>query len=361
MPAQEAELRPLSDTLERLARLHRQVAHEPTAANLIEFTVSGANPGNLSAKLFVPAEPTPSAALVVVLHGCTQSAASYDACAGWSALGEEFGFYVLFPEQNRTNNANLCFNWFSKGDIARDEGEAMSIKQMIAEVTAKHPIDSKRVFITGLSAGGAMANVMMATYPEIFAGGSIIAGLPYGVALSVPEAFDRMRGHGMSDKHRLRTDLLDASGMATSWPPVSVWHGAADRTVACVNSAAIVDQWMGVHAVGELPDKVETNGRITRKTWLNRSGQPAIILRIISGMDHGTPVDALLDREQGGRFMIDVGVSSTAEIAHEWGITPSFERRDRRPRLPKSDEPKKSGTAIKDTIEAALRSAGLMK
>jgi poly(hydroxyalkanoate) depolymerase family esterase len=361
MPAQEPEMRPLSDTLDRLARLNRQVSHETTAENLIDFSVSGANPGNLSAKLFVPAEPVPSAALVVVLHGCTQTAAGYDACAGWSPLGEEFGFYVLLPQQNRTNNANLCFSWFSKRDIARDEGEAMSIRQMIAEVTAKHPIDSKRVFITGLSAGGAMANVMMATYPEIFAGGSIIAGLPYGVASSVPEAFDRMRGHGLSDKNRLRTDLLDAPGKAARWPPVSLWHGAADRTVACANSEAIVEQWMAVHAVEELPDKVETNGRITMKTWLDRSGQPAIILRIISGMDHGTPVDALLDREQGGPFMIDVGVSSTAEIAHEWGITPTFERGDRPSRLPKSDAPKPTGTAIKDTIEAALRSAGLMK
>ena len=103
---------------------------------------------------------------------------------------------MLFPEQQRANNANLCFNWFVPEDIRRDSGEALSIRQMIEATVVAHGIDRRRIFVTGLSAGGAMASVMLATYPEIFAGGAIIAGLPYGSAATIPEAFDRMRGHG---------------------------------------------------------------------------------------------------------------------------------------------------------------------
>jgi poly(hydroxyalkanoate) depolymerase family esterase len=150
----------------------------------------GANPGNLLGWHYVPGTDHVSApvALVVVLHGCTQTAAGYDVGSGWSKLADEFGFAVLFPEQSRQNNPNLCFNWFSDSDIERDHGEVRSIREMIGAMISGHSIDPKRVFNTGLSAGGAMANAMLAAYPEVFAGGAVIAGLPYGVASSIPDA-----------------------------------------------------------------------------------------------------------------------------------------------------------------------------
>ena len=92
-------------------------------------------------------------------------------------LADLHGFAVLFPEQQRANNANLCFNWFVPEDIRRDSGEALSIRQMIEAMVVAHGLDRSRIFVTGLSAGGAMASAMLATYPEIFAGGAIIAGL----------------------------------------------------------------------------------------------------------------------------------------------------------------------------------------
>ena len=101
-----------------------------------------------------------------MLHGCTQTAADYDQGSGWSQLADRHGFVLLYPEQNRANNANLCFNWFEPGDIARGKGEALSIRQMIGAVAVAHGMDRDRVFVTGLSAGGAMASVMLATYPE---------------------------------------------------------------------------------------------------------------------------------------------------------------------------------------------------
>ncbi len=125
-----------------------------------------------------------------MLHGCTQSAAGYDYHAGWSQQADHAGFALLYPEQHHGNNPNLCFNWFRPGDTRRDAGEPLSIRQMMEAMVVAHGLDRDRIFVTGLSAGGAMASVMLATYPEVFAGGAVIAGPAYGCATSVPEAPD---------------------------------------------------------------------------------------------------------------------------------------------------------------------------
>ena len=150
---------------------------------------------------------------------------------GWSQLAAEQGFAILFPEQRRANNPNLCFNWFVPDDVNRDRGEVLSIRQMIETLVTKHGLDRRRVLITGLSAGGAMAAAMLATYPDVFAAGAIIAGLAYGCASTIPEAFDRMRGHGGPSQdsldqgsirkhpfHRRDPGRLDASGTEDGYP-----------------------------------------------------------------------------------------------------------------------------------------------
>ncbi|RYD84555.1 MAG: PHB depolymerase family esterase, partial [Sphingomonadales bacterium] len=177
-------MRKLSDTIAHLAAMRSTAnsANHSSAGRLQGLTGFGSNPGNLAASVHIPERLSDRPALVVVLHGCLQTAAAYDSGSGWSHLADEHGFAVLFPEQRRANNANLCFNWFLPEDNARDLGEAHSISGMIAAVVRDHGIDPARVFVTGLSAGGAMASVMLATYPELFAGGAIIAGLPFGCA-----------------------------------------------------------------------------------------------------------------------------------------------------------------------------------
>ncbi|MEO6341367.1 MAG: PHB depolymerase family esterase, partial [Caulobacteraceae bacterium] len=145
----------------------------------------GVNPGGLAMFTHVPETLPANAPLVVVLHGCGQSAAAYDRGAGWSTLADRFGFVVLAPEQNRTKHLNGCFNWFLPGDTTRGGGEAASIRQMVAHAVATHGLDPQRVYVTGLSAGGGMTSAMLAAYPEVFAGGAIIAGLPYGAASTV--------------------------------------------------------------------------------------------------------------------------------------------------------------------------------
>jgi poly(3-hydroxybutyrate) depolymerase len=112
------------------------------------------NPGNLRGLFHVPAGLSGPAPLLVVLHGCTQNAGGYDQGAGWSRLADRHGFALLYPEQKRENNPNLCFNWYQRGDARRGGGEAASIAAMVAAMKARASIDSDRVFVTGLSAGG---------------------------------------------------------------------------------------------------------------------------------------------------------------------------------------------------------------
>lgn len=131
---------------------------------------------------YVPDGLPAGAPLVVGLHGCKQSAGSFDDESGWTSRADASRFALLFPEQQEANHRDRCFRFFSSDHNRRDQGEAASIRAMIEAMKASHGIDPGRIFDTGLSAGGGMAAVMLAAYPEVFQAGAIIAGLPYGCA-----------------------------------------------------------------------------------------------------------------------------------------------------------------------------------
>src|ERR1700744_4869943 len=220
-----------------------------TDGALAETEGFGTNPGNLRMFSFAPEDLQPQPALVVVLHGCGQTAAGYDVGTGWSALAKHYGFALLMPEQQPANNAHTCFNWFNPEDTKRGRGEAQSIRQMIARMVADHRIDKHRIFVTGLSAGGAMTSVMLATYPEIFAAGAIIAGLTYGVASNVREVLTGMHSSRAHSAHDLGELVRKASHHKGKWPKLSVWHGSVDRVVNPANADEIVKQWLDMHGL----------------------------------------------------------------------------------------------------------------
>jgi poly(hydroxyalkanoate) depolymerase family esterase len=351
-------MRNLGDTIGRLAA--RQAAAMAGGGSVGSSRLSdlggfGANPGALGARTFVPAGLPSGAPLVVVLHGCTQTAADYDRGAGWSALAEEQGFALLFPEQVRTNNANLCFNWFVPGDISRGGGEALSIRNMIEAMAIAHGLDRRRIHITGLSAGGAMALAMLATYPEIFAGGAIIAGVPFGSAVTVPEAFDRMRGQGLPAPAALTARIRAASGHVGAWPTLSVWQGSADNTVDPANAEAIAAAWAHLTGAGAA-QRAETAGGYTRRVWKDAQGSAAVEAIVIAGMGHGTPLATRGPEACGaaGPFMLDVGISSTRRIAADWGIAPAVA-------AGASASAPAAATGIEAMIDTALRHAGLIR
>lgn len=353
--------------------------HQPDE-RLKQLTGFGSNPGALLARTYVPDDLSAGAPLVVVLHGCTQSASSYNRGAGWTGAADEHGFALLFPEQQRSNNPNLCFNWFSPADAGRGGGEPLSIVQMVQAMCSQPGLDADRVFVTGLSAGGAMTAVMLATYPEVFAGGASIAGLPFGTATSVPEAFEQMRGPTEPEPDQLSKLVKSASDHSGPWPTLSIWHGSSDRTVDAGNAAALIHQWRGLHAIGSTPAVTEKIAGHLRRAWRNSEGVEVIEEYVIADMGHGTPISAAAGNggEAAGPYMLDVGISSTRRIVAFWGLDRGRDKpRKAVPReaikaaeikklipsrpVPAAPVPSIRAGGVREVIEDALRSAGLMR
>jgi poly(hydroxyalkanoate) depolymerase family esterase len=318
-------------------------ASTDASSPLQEVTDFGDNPGNLRMFAFVPAQLQKPRALVVVLHGCGQTAAGYDLGAGWSTLARHYGFALVMPEQQRINNGNTCFNWFNPEDTARDGGEARSIREMVAHMVGTHRIDPRRVFITGLSAGGGMTSVMLATYPEVFSAGAIIAGLPYGIASNLREALDGMFHSPARPERELGDFVRRASNHRGPWPKISVWHGSVDRTVNPGNANEIVKQWLDLHDLPTTPmAEINVDG-YPRQAWWNKDGETLVESYAITGMAHGTPL-GLADNDQRygveGAFLIEAGISSSWLIAKFFGLTAWIrERRAAAARMPVADSP----------------------
>ncbi len=379
----------LGDTIAQLVHNSRQrdaAAHAApvaSAAALAEVVGFGSNPGNLRMLAHVPQGLPPGAPLVVVLHGCTQTAAGYDAGAGWSRLAERHGFAVLLPEQQRANNPNGCFSWFQPADTARTGGEAESIRQGIARMVTAHRLNPARVYVSGLSAGGAMAAAMLATYPEVFAAGAIIAGLPYGAAGSVSEAFEAMGGRRIHPARAWGDLVRRASPHRGPWPRIQIWQGTADSTVRPGNAAELVKQWTDVHGLPAAPSVTDQVDGAVHEAWCGADGTVVLERFMVPGMQHGTPlnlgapdVDGSMGR--AGPFMLDAHISSTWHQARSWGLlTAAAQARTETARteaaraaagplpgvsLPEFALPIAARVgSVAVVIDKALRSAGLLK
>ena len=314
----------LDSAQRRAARASAAPPRPPT--RLRELTGFGSNPGNLRMFGYAPQHLPPAAPLVIALHGCTQTADDYDHGTGWSSLADKLGFVVVYPQQQPANNPRNCFSWFLPDDIARGQGEARSIREMVEHAIATFDADRGRVFVTGLSAGGAMASVMLATYPEVFAGGAIIAGLPYGCASNVQQAFELMFTAQAEGARALGDRVRAASGHRGPWPKISVWHGTSDPIVQPSNGEDVIRQWTDVHNVGEYPTRQELIRDHTRRVWSNANGEALIEAFSISGMAHGVPLATTGGESCGaaGAFFLEVGISSTHRIAHFWQLDESL-------------------------------------
>lgn len=296
-------------------------AHAERFTHVVGF---GSNPGRLRMISYVPHHLPPSSPLVVALHGCAQNAAMYDYGTGWSALADRYQFALLLPEQQQSNNYHLCFNWFRPEDARRNSGESLSIREMIEWMLAAHRLGRSRVFICGLSAGAAMAGIMLATQPEVFAAGALIAGVPYGCASTTHDAFECM----FKGKHRSSAawgDLVRqaAPGYRGPWPRVSIWHGDSDRTVVPSNASELVKQWADVHRLGPPERNEELVDGSVRTVWRDARGNIPLEQYTVRGMAHGVPLGGISDEEEYGNpgdFMLDVGISSTVRIAKFWGL-----------------------------------------
>ena len=361
-----------SQTMAALARLKglalRVGALAPGASrNMTERHGFGTNPGALRMLVYAPASLPEGSPLVVVLHGCGQGAEAYASGAGWLELADRIGFVVIAPEQNASNNANRCFNWFEAGDVAHGHGEIASIRQMVAAAIGDCDLDPARVFVTGLSAGGAMTSALMAVYPEVFAGGAVVAGLPYKAAEDMMQAFGAMFQPQARPARELGDKVRAARhGFDGPWPRVSIWHGDADSTVQPLNAGEIAKQWTDVHGLdfaAAAHDRVSGQRHLV---WSDPGGRPMVESYTIHGFGHGTPLAHGLGTP--GPFLMEAGISSTAQIADFWGLTEPAEARAPAPSAPSPPHappslmlPASTPPAVQDVINKALAAAGLIK
>ncbi len=202
-------------------------------------------------KVHVPAGRLAAApALVVMLHGCTQSADDFAAGTRMNRLADQHGFLVVYPEQGADANGSKCWNWFKPQDQRRGAGEPSLIAGIAGEVARAHGVDPQRIFVAGLSAGAAMAVVLGETYPELFAGVGAHSGLPYASAHDIPSALAAMKG-GRSGMPGLTSPAgaVQASRRKAAQPvPVIIFHGDRDHTVQQSNGALIAQQAREAHA-----------------------------------------------------------------------------------------------------------------
>lgn len=248
--------------------------------------------GTREYKLYLPAvyrgEPMP---LIVMLHGCKQGPEDFAAGTRMNALAEEQGFVVAYPGQTAKANGSKCWNWFQPKHQQRERGEPSLIAGIAREVVAAHGLDARRVYVAGLSAGGAMAAVMGTTYPDIFAAIGIHSGLAYASARDVPSAFAAMRGdtvRGTTPKSRVNRPAVGI--------PTIVFHGDNDTTVHPSNGDNVMSQASpastsaGGYAAAEHARSVErgeASGRAyTRTTHRNSEGKSVLEQWLIHGAAH---------------------------------------------------------------------------
>lgn len=290
----------------------------------VEVESFGTNPGNLKMFLYAPRRLAPGRPLVVLLHGCGQSATSFASDAGWMALADQHRLALLMPEQLSANNRMRCFNWFRQQDVRRNSGEAMSIRQMVRKAVATHDCDPSRIFIAGFSAGAAMTAALLAAYPALFAAGGIFAGMPVGCAHSAAAAMVRMRHPGTdATRERRAGEALRATRPGRRWPRVSIWQGGRDHTVAPGNARDLAEQWSAIQGFGPAETATLEMPHFRRVSWGRSNRPPAVELWTLPAIGHAFPIYPKSDgRGRTGTYVADAGVSGTQMLAEFWGLKP---------------------------------------
>lgn len=277
------------------------------------------NPGGLSAFVEAPAG-NPAKAVVVVLHGCTQRAQDM-ARAGFSDAAKAYGFVAVYPEQSTSNDATTCFRWYTKDHAARGKGELASIAALANDAKAR--FGATRVFVAGLSAGGAMAAAALAAYPEVFEAASLQAGIAYGCATSALEGYT-CSSSPKSLSAQAWGDLVRAAATPSADVRVQIWQGDADPVVKPQNADALVLQWTNVAGIDATPDAETRDGAVSTKAFHDGSGKARVELDLVAGMAHGTPMTTRgSDAPCGspGAYAIDAGTCAARGAARFFGLT----------------------------------------
>jgi poly(hydroxyalkanoate) depolymerase family esterase len=299
---------------------------KPGAWDQRTFTVAGQT---RRALVHSPAgvEPQTAVPLVCMLHGCTQDAASFAAATLMNDAADRHGFVAVYPQQERGDNPQGCWNWFLPEHQARGAGEPASIAAIIGELmgtASRWTIDTRRVFVAGLSAGGAMAAIMATVYPDLFAAVAVHSGLSYRSATTVGAAYTAM-ARGSEDPVAQGRAAHAAMGDHARAIPSIVVHGSADATVAPANADRVLEQSMTANRLAApatcdldiAHPTITSRGQIdgghayTRCQWTNRRGVLMHELLKVDGLGHAWSGGA-----PGGSYTDPRGPDATEAIWH---------------------------------------------
>jgi poly(hydroxyalkanoate) depolymerase family esterase len=273
----------------------------------VECTYTAAA-GTRAYKLYVPRGATGQALpLLIMLHGCTQSAADFVAGTGMHVFAEEETFLVAYPEQARAANGSACWNWFQVHDQQRERGEPSLIAGITQQIMRSAHVDHHRVYVVGFSAGGAMAAVMAATYPDLYAAAGVHSGLAHGAAHDLPSALTAMRqgAPGQAPWHARRV-------------PMIVFHGDRDTTVSAVNAEYVLGQEQGGTAqVAMQRGEVPGGHAYTRYIYHDASGRPNDEKWIVHQAGH-----AWSGGSRGGSYTNPQGPDASAAMVHFFNRNP---------------------------------------
>jgi poly(hydroxyalkanoate) depolymerase family esterase len=271
------KLGPLSSVGDSLGSARRSPVRVPEGARFEERTFSS-DAGSRTYKVYVPSGYTgQSLPVVVMLHGCTQDPDDFAAGTRMNEVAEEQTFLVAYPRQPKSANMQKCWNWFNTGDQQREGGEPSLIAGIAMQVVQEFSADPARVYVAGLSAGGAAAAIMAATYPDIFAAVGVHSGLACGAARDTPSAFAAMGGGG----------TIRPRGDGRTVPTI-VFHGDADRTVNPVNSDHVIAQASPDAALTKKVTRGETPGGMayTRTVQLDEASGEVLEQWVLHGAGH---------------------------------------------------------------------------
>jgi poly(hydroxyalkanoate) depolymerase family esterase len=272
----------------------------------------GANPAGLKMYIHAPPRAAANAGVVVLLHGCTQTAEDAR-LLGWERLADARGFYIVYAEQTRTNNINGCFRWWDPAHTARGAGEPASIAAMEAHVRAN--FGTTRAFVAGFSAGGATAVVMLATYADQFSAGSSFAGIPYKCANGIAESFSCIGG---STKSAATWGTLVTTALAgASAPRIQVWQGTLDSVVSPTNLGELTKQWSNVHGLSTAT--TTTMGIATLRRYTSGATVKVESLEL-QGLGHGVPVDPANGCGKAGAYALNAGLCGASMAADFFGL-----------------------------------------
>ncbi|MCE3284275.1 MAG: Esterase depolymerase [Steroidobacteraceae bacterium] len=299
-------------------------ASSHAGAPLAEVTDFGSNPGRLRMFVHVP-ENLPRDAALVVVHGCTQTAQDIADHSGWSDLAVAHGIALVYPQTSRENDSFAgCFRTWLPEHQQRDQGEPLSVMQMVRWMLAHHALDPRKVFVTGLSSGGHLTNVMLATYPDVFQAGAPQSSFPYKCATSFEEVGPCCRG----ERTHTREDwgALARSGHPAyegARPRVSIWHGEEDKLLVVSNLAYQRQQWTSALGIDDEPDSTTTVDGYMGQRYEDATHSPRVETFSIPGLGHAVANDP--DRTGArcgiaGPYASDVNVCAALWIARWFGI-----------------------------------------